>query len=253
MERKAPESNGTVFRKIKNLHRGGKTVNSIYEQEELIRSMMDLLERQFGSRCEVVLHDLTKDYNHTIVDIRNGYLTGRKVGDSGTNLGLEVLSGTDQGGNRFNYVLHTRDGKIFRSSSVYFHNDEGKVIGSLCVNLDITETIRFEEYLKGYNQYDMGDAGNASGEEVKEIFVNDVTQIIDFLFHEGVHKIGCQPKEMNREQKMEFLRFLDRKGAFLISKSNERVCDFLQISKFTLYNYLDAIRNGARGTGSKEE
>ena len=49
---------------------------------------------------------------------------------------------------------------------------------------------------------------------------------------------------MNREQKMEFLRFLDKKGAFLISKSNERVCEFLQISKFTLYNYLDAIRNG---------
>ena len=160
------------------------------------------------------------------MDIRNGYLTGRKVGDSGTNLGLEVLNGTDQGGNRFNYVLHTRDGKIFRFSSVYFHNDEGKVIGSLCVNLDITETIRFEEYLKGYNPYDLGDAGNTSSEEAKEIFVNDVTQIIDFLFHEGVHKIGCQPKEMNREQKMEFLRFLDKKGAFLISKSNERVCVF---------------------------
>ena len=109
------------------------------------------------------------------MDIRNGYLTGRKVGDSGPNLGLEVLNGTDQGGNRFNYVLHTRDGKIFRSSSVYFHNDEGKVIGSLCVNLDITETIRFEEYLKGYNQYDLGDAGNTSSEEAKEIFVNDVT------------------------------------------------------------------------------
>lgn len=228
-------------------------MNSIYEQEELLRSMMDLLERQFGSHCEVVLHDLTKDYNHTIVDIRNGYLTGRKIGDSGTNLGLEVLNGTDQGGNRFNYVLHTRDGKIFRSSSIYFYNDEGKVIGSLCVNLDITETIRFEEYLKGYNQYDLGEAGDASREEVKEIFVNDVTQIIDFLFHEGVHKIGCQPKDMNREQKMEFLSFLDQKGAFLISKSNERVCDFLQISKFTLYNYLDIIRNGARDSRQKEE
>ena len=205
---------------------------------------MDLLERQFGSHCEVVLHDLTKDYNHTIVDIRNGYLTGRKIGGSGTNLGLEVLNGKNQDGNRFNYVLHTRDGKVFRSSSIYFRNDEGKVVGSLCVNLDITETIKFEDFLKGYNQYDLSSTGETSPEDIKEIFVDDVSQILDFLFNDGVHLIGCQPSEMNREQKMEFLRFLDKKGAFLISKSNERVCEFLQISKFTLYNYLDAIRNG---------
>ena len=105
-------------------------MNSVNEQSELLKSVMDLLEKQFGSRCEVVLHDLTKDYNHTIVDIRNGYLTGRKIGGSGTNLGLEVLNGKDQDGNRFNYVIHTRDGKIFRSSSIYFRNDEGKVVGS---------------------------------------------------------------------------------------------------------------------------
>lgn len=28
----------------------------------------------------VVLHDLEKDYEHTIVDIRNGHITNRKVG-----------------------------------------------------------------------------------------------------------------------------------------------------------------------------
>ena len=224
-------------------------MNSIYEQRELLKSIMDLLERQFGSRCEVVLHDLTRDYNHTIVDIRNGYLTGRKIGGSGTNLGLEVLNGKDQDGNRFNYVLHTRDGKIFRSSSIYFRNDSGKVIGSLCVNLDITETIKFEDFLKGYNQYDLSGTGETAPEEVKEIFVDDVSQILDFLFNDGVYMVGCQPSEMNREQKMEFLRFLDKKGAFLISKSNERVCDFLQISKFTLYSYLDTIRSGNNGEG----
>ena len=218
-------------------------MNSIYEQEALLKSLMDLLERQFGSRCEVVLHDLTKDYNHTIVDIRNGHLTGRKVGGSGTNLGLEVLNGKDQDGNRFNYVIHTRDGKIFRSSSIYFRDDNDKVIGSLCVNLDITETVRFESFLKEYNQYDLGSSGETAREEVKEIFVDDVSQIMDFLFNDGIHLIGCRPEEMNREQKMEFLRFLDKKGAFLISKANERVCEFLQISKFTLYNYLDTVRS----------
>ena len=38
------------------------------------------------------------------------------------------------------------------------------------------------------------------------------------------------------------IEILDNKGVFLISKSSERVCEFLGISKFTLYNYLDQVR-----------
>ncbi len=218
-------------------------MNSIDEQKELLKSILDLLEKQFGPRCEVVLHDLTKDYNHTIVDIRNGHLTGRKIGDSGTNLGLEVLSGKEQDGNRFNYLLHTPEGRTFRSSSLYFRNDEGRAIGSLCVNLDITDTIRMAEFLRDYNQVEPSKAIPAASEEVKEVFVQDVSQILDFLLKEGVQRVGCEPGEMNREQKMAFLGFLDQKGAFLITKSTERVCEFLQISRFTLYNYLNTIRS----------
>lgn len=220
-------------------------MNSIYEQIDLLKGIMDMLEQEFGNSCEIVLHDLTKDYNHTIVDIRNGHLTGRKVGGSGSNLGLEVLSGNDKDGNRYNYVNHTREGKIFRSSSFYFRDEHGKAIGSLCVNLDITETVKFEQFLKEYNQYDIGGSSQGNSEETSEIFVNDVSQILEYLCNEGVQLVGKQPSEMSREIKIQFLEFLDKKGAFLISKSNERICEFLQISKFTLYNYLDTIRNGA--------
>ncbi|MFR5600596.1 MAG: helix-turn-helix domain-containing protein [Holdemania filiformis] len=47
---------------------------------------------------------------------------------------------------------------------------------------------------------------------------------------------------MNKEEKMEIVRFLDHKGAFLITKSGDKICAFLDISKFTLYSYLDTIR-----------
>ena len=33
---------------------------------------------------------------------------------------------------------------------------------------------------------------------------------------------------------------LDKMGAFLIKKSVERVAEFLDISRFTIYNYLNA-------------
>lgn len=40
------------------------------------------LAAQFGSNCEIVIHDLeSNDVEHSIVAIENGYITGRKLGD----------------------------------------------------------------------------------------------------------------------------------------------------------------------------
>ena len=48
---------------------------------------------------------------------------------------------------------------------------------------------------------------------------------------------------MDRADKLKFLEYLDSKGAFLITKSSERVCEYLGISRYTLYNYLDLLRS----------
>ena len=82
------------------------------EQELLnLGKILTLIERHFGMDCEVVLHDLTKPYDHTIIDIRNGFVTSRKIGDCGSNLGLEVLKGKVKDGDRFNYITYSKDNK----------------------------------------------------------------------------------------------------------------------------------------------
>jgi predicted transcriptional regulator YheO len=177
---------------------------------------------------------LTKDYNHTIVDIRNGHVTNRAVGGCGSNLGLEVLRGTVVDGDRFNYVTHTPDGKILRSSSTYISDDDGKIIGSLCINYDITETVRFEDFLKRFNHYDFGQ---------EEVFAEDVNGLLDYLIMQGQNIIGKNPDLMSKEEKMDFIGYLDKKGAFLVTRSSERVCELLKISKFTFYNYLETYRS----------
>ena len=47
---------------------------------------------------------------------------------------------------------------------------------------------------------------------------------------------------MDRNDKIEFVRSLDKKGAFLISKSSDKACEYLKISRFTLYKYIDIVR-----------
>lgn len=209
-------------------------MNSLQEEAKFIDQIMTLLETQFGNKCEVVLHDLTKDYSHTIVDIRNGYITNRSVGGCGSNLGLEVLNGSVVDGDRFNYVTHTPTGRILRSSSIYLRNDDGVPIASICVNYDITEMVQVEAVLKNFNHYEVSQ---------DEIFVQDVTGLLDFLLQEAQKIINKPIEHMVKEEKMDFIGFLDEKGAFLITHSSERVCELLGISRFTFYNYLEAIRN----------
>jgi len=47
---------------------------------------------------------------------------------------------------------------------------------------------------------------------------------------------------MDKEDKCKLLKYLDDKGAFVISKAGEKVADFLGISKFTFYSYLEQVR-----------
>ena len=219
-------------------------MKSIDEQMGLLKKFMDMLEEHFGEELEVVLHDLTLDYEHTIVDIRNNHITGREIGDCGDNLGLEVLRGTISDGDRHNYVNYTKDGKILRSSTIFMRDDDGKIIGSLCINQDITKAVEFEKYLGRRNRHKVKHA---------DMFTKDVNTLLDELISQASMEVGKHCETMNKDEKMQFLKFLDERGAFLISKSTTKVCNVLGISKFTLYNYLETIRgesgNGRNGGG----
>jgi predicted transcriptional regulator YheO len=200
---------------------------------------MKMLAMELGDHCEIVLHDLIKDYNHSIVEIVNNHVTGRNVGDCGSNLGLEVLRGTVKDGDRYGYVTYTKDGKTLRSSTMYIKDDDGKVIGALCINFDMTELIKFEGFLKKFNRYEIP-------EDSQEIFVNNVTQLLDYLISDAEKQVDKSPENMTKDDKIQFLKYLDQKGAFMISKSGEKICKYLGISKFSFYNYLDEIRGNGK-------
>ena len=54
--------------------------------------------------------------------------------------------------------------------------------------------------------------------------------------------IGKPMMLMNKEEKIRALDYLDQKGVFKITKTSLLLCDAMQISKYTLYNYLEEAR-----------
>lgn len=213
-------------------------MESVYDNWDLFQQFLNLLEQHMGPRCEIVLHDLTKDYGNTIVAIRNGHISGRKEGDPGGDWGIEVMAGIIKNGDRYNVIFHTKDGKIIRSSTVFFRSDAGIPIGSMCLNMDITDSVRCEEYLRAFNMCDPADAAN---QPTTSLFT-DVNELLTRMIREAIATVGKEVLEMSKEEKIQVIAYLDRKGAFLITKSSERVCEQLGISKFTLYNYLESSR-----------
>ena len=73
----------------------------------------------------------------------------------------------------------------------------------------------------------------------QEVFVTEVNQLLEYLLQEGQKLVGKPAGVMNREEKLQFLKYLNDKGAFLITKSGDKVSKYFGISKFTLYSYID--------------
>ena len=209
-------------------------MKSIDEQLDLLKSVMRLIAQHFGENCEIVLHDWSKGYDHSIVAIENGHVTARSLGDCGSNLGLEVMRGTIKDGDRFNYITQTKKGSTLRSSTIYLKNDDGIPIGAMCINLDISELIFMQNIVDSLTKVE---------NSTTEVFANDVNEVLDFLLKESLNVVGKPVNHMIKEDKLLALKYLDDKGAFLISKAGNKVCQFFDISKFTLYNYLDEVRS----------
>ena len=122
-------------------------MQTIEQEMPFFKTLLKILKNQFGPESEFILHDWSKGYDHSVVAIENGHITNRKIGDCGSNLGLEVIRGTATSDMKCNYVTKTRDGKVLLSATMYIKNDEGKALGALCINTDISKKIEIKEYL----------------------------------------------------------------------------------------------------------
>ena len=200
---------------------------------ELLKQLADGIAAQFGSKCEVVIHDVTA-MDHSIVYIVNGHVSGRKIGDGGSRVVIEQAIQADaQPRDELCYLTRTPDGKILKSSSIYIRNSRGTVTGIFSINYDVTGLMMLRHDVDSI--LDMG--GTRQREPERIINVNDV---LDELIEQSVALVGKPVAMMNKEDKICAIQFLNQSGAFLVTKSGDKVAKYFGISKYTLYAYIDA-------------
>ena len=213
-------------------------------QLDFYKRIAHALALQFGSGCEVVVHDLeSADPSHSIVAIENGHVTGRRLGDGPSHVVLEALHADGaQLDDRLSYLTRTADGKILKSSTVFIRDDDGRAVGVFAINYDIT-------VLRAANDAIGWLVGTEPSETREpEPIVRNVADLLDDLIEQSVELVGTPVALMTKEEKVRAIRYLNDTGAFLITKSGPKVCKFFGISKYTLYSYLDEAKNGEKNS-----
>ncbi len=206
---------------------------------EFLQRLAVAITTQFGESSEVVVHDISgDDTEHTIAVIENGHVSHRQTGGGASRVVLEAIQRRDDPTltDELGYLTKTRDGRVLKSSTVYLRNDDGRIEGVLSINYDITELLMAERAIASVLHHN-------EEPNVPERIPQNVNDLLDDLIEQSVALVGKPVAMMNKDDKIQAIQFLYQAGAFLVTKSGDKVSKYFGISKYTLYSYIDAKKD----------
>ncbi len=201
----------------------------------VLKQLAAALASQFGSDCEVVIHDLkAAKPEHSIVYIVNGHVTNRDIGDGPSSAVFDAIRNQEKTPtpDHAGYLTKTSDGKILKCSTSYIYDDDGTLHYIFEINYDVTKFTIIESALHSL-------LTPQNREEKPRKAPHSVNDLLDHLIDESVALVGKPVPLMNKEDKVTAIQFLNDAGAFLITKSGDKVANYFGISKYTLYSYID--------------
>lgn len=87
-----------------------------------------------------------------------------------------------------------------------------------------------------------------TADPVSETFVKDVEELAELLISEAIRESGVPVDLMHKKHKLEVIRSLKSRGFF--RDGVEMIASALQVTRFTIYNYLNETSDEADDAGS---
>ncbi len=194
---------------------------------------------QFGASCEVLIHDVQiETLESSIVYIEHGDISNRNVGDGASHAVLDAIRNDDgQCQGKQAYLTRTKDGRVLRSTTMYIRDDNDKLQYLLCINYDITDFITLQNSLDRIIT-----SSNRAWETKGERIVTSVSDLLSDMLSQAEKVVERPAHLMNKNERLEAIRYLYCQGAFLISKASDKISEYFNVSKFTLYNDLNQVK-----------
>lgn len=206
-----------------------------------MKSVAEGICKFLGQEAEVLIHDLSQPES-SIIFIA-GELTDRELGGPITDVGLKRLRDKNNPDDVLNYKNELEDGRILKSSTMFITADDGEVLGCLCVNYNITNFYMAENVIKNFCNFNK-QSSKKDTETKHEIFAENINDVMSKIMTDAIKQIKKPILYMEKEDKIEIIKYLDQRGAFMIKGAVDQVADKLNVSRYTIYNYLKEIDNG---------
>ncbi|MBH0110547.1 PAS domain-containing protein [Salinibacterium sp. NG253] len=195
--------------------------------------------------AEVVLHEIAK-LPESIVAVA-GNVTGRAVGDPATDVLLETVASGSSRDFLQGYSTVLPDGRQLTSSTTIFRNSRGEPVAALCVNSDLGAWERLRDLVSEMSGFPLVPAtAETLGTGSNERFAHDVEELADHLIADTIARAGVPVDLMKKEHKLAVVARLRERGMFLLRDAVETVAGALEVTRFTIYNYLNELE-GAPG------
>ena len=200
---------------------------------DFLSRLCDGLSVMFGPNCETVVHDMN-DTNKSIVYIANGQVTNRSIGDKFKILGGKDIDKFFSGTDIINCKALSPDKRTLKSST--FHMKGHGYHYALGINFDYTNFEFAHNILKDLISV---------GKDISEVIQAspNTEDLLDGYIDDALKFVGKPISMLKKEDRVQIVKCLEEKGAFVLQRSIPIISERLNISRYTLYNYLKEIRN----------
>lgn len=218
-----------------------------------LHAVVPMLAAMAGPHLEVVLHDVHRP-EHSVIAIANGHISNRAVGSSvlegpqnDRGFGAATTAVSDQGAVHSlvdDYFTVLASGRQLKSASAIFRDASGVPFATLCLNADISTFQMAHAWLEQMLK---------PVRDVEAPPAPDTAPQMDTLMQEIIRdavplSAGARPADaMTREDKIQAVREMQRRGLFIVKGGVERAAAALQVSRFTVYNYMEELRRRGQG------
>lgn len=211
------------------------------EKLEKYLPIAEFLSRCYGNNVEVVLHDIS-DLDHSAIAIYNNHVSGRTKGAPMTYYGLKIIR--EKLYNDQDYSVNTKNvlsnGKVLRSSTYFLKDDEGELIGTLCINVDVSQYVELQKTMEnmafGCPAVNVREESDEQASSTKETFPETVDDLIDGTIMDFIGEKGSI-SDLTPERKIELVAKLQEKGIFMFKGTVKKVSEALGVSEPTVYRY----------------
>ena len=239
------------------MEKGPSVLHPILKQYTILT---EFLGKVLGPQYEITLHDLSSQ-KQSVAAIVNGNISGRTVGAPLTDLALRFVKDRvyEEMDYRTGYWGVSQNRAPIRSSTMFIKDDDGQLIGMLCINRDVGQCLELLDQLSQALQLDLPTLGQGGSAQIPhlhsihesepdniETFSNSLSDLVASALERVLEDPSIPKERLTQEEKMEVVDALNQKGVFLLKGAVSEVAGQLHSSEASIYRYISKLNKTAR-------